>query len=389
MSDPIARPTFYEGEILPAADLVASVDYPRDQIARHARYLHSWGIVSGLDLQGTDAADASGTRYKAVTLRAGVAIDGSGREIVVPEDVALQPEDLKSQTNPKPQIWYPVFLTGRDEAARASTNLTGACNGSQPTLIRENYDITFGTPGSELNLNQQAAPTVTDGPADGIATDAWRVLLGFVQWSAAIPQFSDVADVSPDSGVGRRYVGLNAAQVVSGSGALLLATHPATFKEQNAIMAVELREGEKDGQLVFGKLNPDGTIAPVLTVKSTGDLIATGQISGAVTPGSMQVQSGVAFDGMTLPLPLGIDPADVAAGKVTLHTHLSLRLDQLQGPTSGGLWTPFPYECYMDRDTRQVHCRVQWWDVSAAPLTAGPILPGLCDYTVIAAVAAT
>lgn len=49
MTAPVARPGFFEGEVLPAADLTATVDYAREQLARHARYAHSWEIVSGLD----------------------------------------------------------------------------------------------------------------------------------------------------------------------------------------------------------------------------------------------------------------------------------------------------------------------------------------------------
>jgi hypothetical protein len=208
-----------------------------------------------------------------------------------------------------------------------------------------------------------------------------------VTWDVAKAQtqFSGAADVNPITGVGRQYVGVNAAEVVSSSGSLLLATHPATFKGQNSIMAVRIQEAPNDGQLVFGKLNPDGTIAPVLTVKSTGEVIATGQISGAVKPGSVQVQSGVAFDGMTLPLPLGIDPADVAAGRVTLHIHVSLRMDQVQTPHQYFL----PYECFVDTSTRRVHCRVQQWDLAVAVPVPGPVLASGCDYMVIAAVPAS
>src|SRR6266404_3997208 len=98
MSDLIARPTFYEGEVLPAADLTAAVEYPRDQMARHNRYLHTWGIASGLKLTAGKATTTSGGEtYKPITLSAGVAIDGTGREIVVPDDVDLSSQDFIQQ----------------------------------------------------------------------------------------------------------------------------------------------------------------------------------------------------------------------------------------------------------------------------------------------------
>jgi hypothetical protein len=385
MNGTIARPTFYEGEILPAADLSATVDYARAQTARHARQAHSWGIVAGLDLAAASAATASGQSYAVVTLAAGSAIDGTGREIVVPADLQLDPIDFLSQVNPQndPAILYPVFLSGLDQPAAAASGLTGACDTALSTRIQENYSISFGPPGGELSLADQTAPAVTDGPDDG-TTAAWNILVGYVKWSLAAANFSDAAAFNPASGIGRRYIGVNAAAIVSQSGALLLATHPADYKGQNPIMAVAIQEAANDGQLVFGKLNPDGSVVPVLTVTSAGAVVATGQISGAVTPGSTQVQSGIAFDGMILPLPLGIDPADVDAGRVTLHIHASLRMDQPQTHTQFFL----PYECFVDGATRRVHCRVQQWN-STVSNGLGPIVPSHCDYMVIAAVAAS
>jgi hypothetical protein len=392
MTDPVSRTAFYEGEILPAADLTATVDYSRNQMARHDRYLHSWGIAVGLDLVGKPAVSGT-TTYMVVTVKAGVAIDGTGREIVVPDDVTLNPSDFQGEVVPLPEPpstppkLYPVFLVGLDQPASPSSNLTGACNSSQPTRTQETYNIVYGNPGDELNLDQQQGVANTaDGPGDGFTTPPWRVLLGFVQWSQNpnVPQFLAVTQV------GRQYVGVNAAEVTSGSGTLLLATHPAGFSDPNPIMAVQIQEAPNDGSLVFGKLNPDGSVTAVLTVASNGDLTATGQISGAVTPGSMQVQSGIAFDGMTLPLPIGIDPADVDSGKVTLHTHLSLRMDQslFTSPKSPPKWVPFPYECTVDSTTRQIHCRIQWCH-AGGPFGTGPIVPAFCDYLVIAAVPAS
>jgi hypothetical protein len=387
MTTPVARPGFYEGEVLPAADLTAIVDYARAQSARHARYEHTWGIVTGLELTSSTTATAGGQSYKVVTVNPGVAIDGTGREIVVPDPVPLSPTDFLNQVFPQPDasLLYPVYLVGLDQPAPPSSSLTGACNTAQPTRMQETSNIIFGAPGSELALAEQTAPALEDGPDDGVST-SWKTLLGYVKWdvTSTLNQFTDVANTDT-ANIGRQYCGVNAAQVVSASGSLLLATHPANFSGPNSILAVRLQEATNDGQLVFGKLNADGSIVPVLTVKSTGDVIATGQISGAVAPGSVQVQSGIAFDGMALPLPPGINPADVTAGKVTIHAHVSPRMDLLQAPNA---WL-LTYECFADALTRQVHCRVQQWDMTTAPATAGPVLPSHCDYTVIAAVAAS
>jgi hypothetical protein len=367
MTNPIARPTFYEGEILPAADLGATVDYARNQMARQSRYLHSWGIAYGLVLK--DPA----------TLTAGVAIDGTGREIIVPNDVQLDPTTFDVFVQPDASTLYPVYLNGVDQAAAPTSSLTGACGGSQPTSMQETYSITFGAPGSELQIVTQTLPAITDGP-DGGNSSIWYVLVGFVTWDATNTQFKSVAAYNPATKIGPQYVGVNAAQVVSGSGSLLLATHPATPQGSSPVMAVQIQEAS-NGQMVFGKLGTDGTVSsPALTVTASGDVIATGQIKGAVTPGSMQVQSGIAFDGMILPLPIGIDPADAAAGKVTVHTHVSVHYESL---VPAGLKGLIPVECRVDTSTRRVHCQVI--DV----VTLGPPVPAWCDYLVIVAVPAS
>jgi len=372
MTTPIVRPTFYEGEILPASDLTATVDYARNQVARHSRYLHSWGISSGLTLKF-----ASGN----VTLSAGVAIDGTGREIVVPDDLQLDSTTFDVFPQVDPSTLYPVFLNGVDQPAPPSSNLSGACGGAQSTAIQETYTISFGAPGSELQAAAQPAPSITDGP-DGGVTGAWLILLGFVTWDDTKKQFTSVANFNKSSNVGPQYVGVNASQVISSSGSLLLATHPPAAPGANPVMGVQIQEASTGGQMVFGELGADGKLTPALTVKANGDVIATGQLKGAVTPGSMQVQSGIAFDGMILPLPVGIDPADAAAGKVTVHTHVTPHHESVNPPVNHYY---VPVECRVDTSTRRVHCSV------IDPLNPPPFarIPAWCDYLVIVAVPAS
>jgi len=386
MSDTIVRPTFYEGEILPASDLIAAVDSGRGKMARHERYLHSWGIASGLELVPKSATDAKNNKYASVQLTAGIAVDGTGREIVVPEDVALNPSDFASMVNGKKDIWYPVFLSGRDESAVASSMLTGACSSSLPTQIKENYDISYGTPGSELSLDEQTAPGFLDGPADGAASP-WLVLLGFVEWNPDVSLFFDAKGSVPDSSpVSPRYVGVNAAEVVSGSGTLQLSTHPQGSPDAKNIMALEIHE-TSDGEMVFGKQNAQGAVTPVLTVTAKGDLTIAGKFSSAVKPGSVQVQSGIASDGIVLPLPPGV----TSAMQADIHVHVTPRMvDYPQPPlpvlVAGESWIFIPLECYVD-PTRLVHCRIRWIKMPAG----GPMLeaPALCDFTIVAAVAAS
>src|SRR4051794_3479001 len=85
----ITRPSFYEGQILAPDDLTGSLEYARAQAARHERYLHTWGIATGLELAGDPRTTPDGKTYKAVSARAGMAIDTAGRQIVVGDDEVL------------------------------------------------------------------------------------------------------------------------------------------------------------------------------------------------------------------------------------------------------------------------------------------------------------
>jgi hypothetical protein len=251
--------------------------------------------------------------------------------------------------------------------------------------MQETYQFTFGSPGSELKVARQALPAITDPPdGSGGVSQPWLILLGFVTWDATNSKFTGVSSFNPNTNIGPLYVGVSASTVISESGSLLLATDPATSQGSNPPMAIEIQENPP--QFVFGKLGTDGSVTPALTVKANGDVVATGQVSGAVTPGSMQVQSGVAFDGMTLPLPVGIQWADVAAGKVTIHSHVTVRYDNNAAPISTNT-LGIPQQCTVDPATGLISCRLQWYQpgVVGAPVSA----PAPCDYLVIAAVAAT
>ena len=69
------RPRFFTGELLTADDLQTEQDYFRGKLRLHNRFLHGWGIVTGLVVtidQGT-----------AVVVSPGLALDCAGNELVL------------------------------------------------------------------------------------------------------------------------------------------------------------------------------------------------------------------------------------------------------------------------------------------------------------------
>jgi hypothetical protein len=83
----ITRVQYRERQRLTAADLRAEQDYRLGLGGRHHLTHHDWGVVAGLRV----IANSQG----GFTLTRGVAIDGYGREILVPEPVELESLDLK------------------------------------------------------------------------------------------------------------------------------------------------------------------------------------------------------------------------------------------------------------------------------------------------------
>ncbi len=85
MTEVQARPRFYEGQFLAAADLTAAVDYTRTQRARMLLAAHRWGIAVGMDLVEVPGPNSS----LDVVVTPGYAWDGFGRPIVVGESTRL------------------------------------------------------------------------------------------------------------------------------------------------------------------------------------------------------------------------------------------------------------------------------------------------------------
>jgi len=371
MSDRIERPVFFEGQVLGASDLESSVEYGRGHMARHERYLHTWGIAYGLELSGEDR-ERNSTKYKDITVSAGVASDGTGRQIVVPESERLDPELFLDLNIAREGAWHPVFLVGRDEDPAAEPLIETTCGTTQPRRKVEGYEITFGRPGDELELDEQTSPAASGGPDGG-----WKVLLGFVKWNSTIERFSDLADSS--GGIGRRYAGALADEVVARGGVLSLRSAAAT-ENGKPIVVVDEADG---GKLQFG-LQTNGVVQPVFTVKASGDVAATGTITGKLTTGVVYVESGVAYDGMLVPLPAGITEDDVEAGQVVLHVSVTPRYPGSPKPSGAGNWIPIVAECLAVG--RRVRCRYLWTkDLTVAPTYVN----GACDYLVVAYVPAS
>ncbi|MFI5177707.1 MAG: hypothetical protein ACHQO8_04050 [Vicinamibacterales bacterium] len=387
MAEALQRPVFYEGQILAATDLTATVDYDREQLARHDRLLHTWGIADGLMLEKKDPKKVNGVDVVTVMLNSGLAIDGAGLAVLVPETVPLSEDDFNSQHVADPQnasAWYPVLLVGAESAppqAALSTQACGASNQQNRTI--EAYSIVFGRPGTAIDLDTQIPPAAGD-PASPVGADRWRVLLGFVQWNKDQLRFTDAADTA--DGATRRYAGVRASEVSAHAGQLTLRSRERTAKQK---VAVRLDDTDAGGKVTIGLEDDRGVVTPLVTVNAKGDLTAVGKISAGGSQAGVYVESGIATDGMRLPLPVGITQAQVDQGKVQLHYHVTPRLSDLTSPPAVATVHPLavtPLRCTVD-DMR-VSCAARWlfFDAAATPPVTHVDVPAPCDYLVMAVI---
>lgn len=371
------RPAFHEGQVLAAADLSATVEHARGVAARHARYLHEWGIAEGLGLVTEGRTNPStNARFVEVRVSPGMAVDGTGREIVIASPVVLRESDFEevNGADRRTDEVYPVFLTAADRDPAQSASPPDSCGGNtSPTRVEESYQVLFGRLGDERLVAEQTPPPVGAPLADPPAR--WLILLGYVRWLDG--HFTGVETKA--RGVAPKYAGVRADTVSARSGSLTLRTSPAVQEGQPAIVL----SGEDPPSMVFGLYQGSGSVAPLMTVAANGNLTIEGSFAGRMSVGSVLVASGTVTDGMLLPLPNGVTAEQVADGRVALHVQLTPRVPALSSETM--LFSPA--EAIVDSD-RRVRCRVRLYDPVVTP---GEVteLPGAVDFLVVATVAAT
>ena len=76
------KPAYFHGQLLDKDDFIDEQKYHINERANHSVNLHGWGVVRGLDV--TAAGDSS------ITISAGYAVDGKGREISIGQSETLE-----------------------------------------------------------------------------------------------------------------------------------------------------------------------------------------------------------------------------------------------------------------------------------------------------------
>ena len=121
----------------------------------------------------------------------------------------------------------------------------------------------------------------------------------------------------------------------------------------------------------------------MLTVTTAGSVKIDGTLDPGPVVGTLRVQSGVATDGMPLPLPPGVTAAAVQAGKWALHIQVTPRFPQPIPPSANVAF--LVTRCDVDAG-RVVHCEFRRLNTGSS--TLHPVVPAACNYLVAAAVVA-
>jgi hypothetical protein len=373
----LLRPRFAEGQILGAGDLNAHVTYDRLGAALHERTEHLWGVAAGLELAAIQQVTADGRRYVDVQLRPGRAVDRLGRVIVLTEARDLEPALFTDQiATPAAIDLYPVYVQAIDRP-RAGDARPGACATVQPTLIEESLQISFDRPGSEIAILDQEAAPVSDGL--GAPTLFDKVLVGWVRWSPELGRFAGVESSADGRGV--RHVGVVAGEVVAPGGRLGLRTRPG-----GARFALTLTETPAGGcELRFGKQDGDNPVASAFSVDEEGNISYRGTLS-PLPAAQVLAESGVASDGVRLPLPAGISEEQVSQGRVRIHALLTpmpaLPREVLFDTGHRALAFPLVVRCLLDED-RRVRCLLRWFALGEGDINKFVDLPGACTYVLV------
>jgi hypothetical protein len=92
----VTRVRFRERQLLRAVDLEAEQSYLITTRRRHNIGPHGWGIVSGLELISTPDG---------IVVQPGLAVDGYGRELIVPSSVLVPPNAFNALKQRKLDVW--------------------------------------------------------------------------------------------------------------------------------------------------------------------------------------------------------------------------------------------------------------------------------------------
>lgn len=192
----VPRVNFFDRQFLRVDEFRDEQLYQLGARRRHNIAQHSWGIVAGLEIAQEEGA---------LVVRPGMAVDGYGRELLLPEKRRLAPETFDDLATERLDVWL-VYARIEGEAAPAGyagcgTGARDAYRSQETPQVRLEKPVANTVnarrpPGVPAAVLDSKVPLVSDDPKD-----VWRVYLGRITRLGPEPTFN--IDFSQ-----RPYVGL-------------------------------------------------------------------------------------------------------------------------------------------------------------------------------------
>ena len=121
------RLNYFTGQLLTASDFTDEQQYHVEALQSHNRYMHTWGIAQGLNVE------KSGT--KNVTISRGMAIDGQGRQIILDQ---LKEIDLSTST--APALYLTISYSEKETDFKEGEGENGNIRITEEPLIDHSQD---------------------------------------------------------------------------------------------------------------------------------------------------------------------------------------------------------------------------------------------------------
>jgi hypothetical protein len=314
----IKRLKFYEKQFLRVRDFRDEQAYHIEMRRRHQIAHHTWGIVVGLQMTPEPTS-------KSWSVAPGLAVDGFGREIVVPEAEALDRNQIAAVLPPG-KTTLKIWIAYRTETTDRPPRGYKVCDGDdQFTRVRETFRLIYQD--DPPTRDQKSPPLPYEALSDEPSRAPWPVYIGTITWDAA-QQAITAVDMT-----GRRYVGNITSEILAPAGTLQIRDRATEtpLKAADAGVAVMLEgslslkrllTAEQDAH-IHGNVGV-GTIDPKTKLHIDGGTDATLNpdsgylVIGAVNGVNLVLDNDALMardNGSASPLRLQTDGGDLAVGQ--------------------------------------------------------------------------
>lgn len=272
-SNNIARVHYFKRQFLRTVDFTDEQTYHLAMRRRHNIAHHTWGVVRGLEL----AADEAGN----LIVKPGMAVDGYGRELIVPETLPLPVSAFVDKGCDELDVWLEYDRIGTDPAPQGYGGCREQADASpyrwqERPLIRLTVpDIALtdprrpeSVPEGDLNFDPSRLPP--DDPQQD-----WPVFLGRIERSRQAPDKPYVYSV--DLGE-RPYIGLVGEAITAPSGRAKVQIGAESEADENrfaVFVPAPQTEPEEPPRLAIGK---DGEVNVHGQTRLHGDLTLRGGV---------------------------------------------------------------------------------------------------------------